>query len=52
MAEHLFSQLCALLTAAHVPYQAFEDLSIRLLDPTHTNPVLVAACTLLGLING
>lgn len=52
MAADLFARLCALLTAAHAPYQAFEDHSIKLLDPSHTNPVYVAACALLGLING
>ena len=29
----LFTRLCAILSQLGIPYQAFEDLSIRLLGP-------------------
>ena len=46
----LFDQLVRFLTYAGIPFEAYEDLSIRLLAPAP--PIIRAALDLLHRING
>ncbi len=50
MAAYLFDRLCYLLSQLGIPFEAFEDLSIRLLAPAPH--YILAALNYLHTING
>ena len=52
MAPYLFDRLCHLLTRLNLPFIAYEDISIRLLDPAHTPSWIITAVAYLSIING